>query len=123
MKENQLHWAGNAGRDAERKEFSGGSFYVVPVAYTEKGKDGRADQTTWLDVICFSEWTRETAKTIKKGDNVVAFGKLSIKDTEGKDGQKYRNVSIVAQQLGVITRFANKTSENHHEGFVGEIPF
>lgn len=110
MIENQVRWSGNAGCNAERKEFNGGAFWVVPVAYTEKGRDGAADKTTWLDVICFSEWTRDIAKTIKTGDNVTAFGKLSIKDTE-KDGKKYRNVSIVAQQIGVVQR-ANKETQN-----------
>jgi single-stranded DNA-binding protein len=121
MQVNSLEFCGYVGRDAEVVGYNGvQSFTKFSLCHTQKGKDGAADKSTWVDVICFGK-TGELARSIKKGDNIYAAGNLSIKDTE-KDGKSYRNVSLLARTIGKVAKFDQSTTSEANPDPV-DIPF
>ena len=129
--ENHLRWKGNAGADAKKVEFNGGSFYVIPVAATKyiRGRTGGEDhrqETTWLDVVVFQDWLRDTAKNIKKGDKVIAHGELQVRESES-NGVKYKNYSLRAHDIDVGVRFEKPKTETQKPAepamSMDEIPF
>jgi single-stranded DNA-binding protein len=114
---NEIKFAGNAGKDAETANYDGGEYVRFSLCHTKKGKDGKPDKLTWIDVVAFG-YTAKDAILIRKGDNVFVSGELSIKKSDDKT-----YVSIVAYSVGRIQR-REKTDSNAQTAAADfEIPF
>jgi single-strand DNA-binding protein len=102
MQLNDISFAGFVGRDAETKVTQNNAKIVnFNLCHTLKGKDGRADVSTWVRVKVFGAWA-ETASSLKKGDNVFVKGSLNVTEYTNKEGVKKTMVEISAFNLAVL---------------------
>jgi single-strand DNA-binding protein len=101
---NDFVLAGFVGKDAEDRVTQGGTRIVsFPLCHTDKGKDGRADTSTWVRVKTFGGWC-DTAAAIRKGDNVMVKGKLNVSSYTDKDGKERTSVEVIAHAVGLLVR-------------------
>src|SRR5687768_4260497 len=104
MQVNEVMFAGYAGRDADVRDPKAGSKLAsLRVCHTQKGKNGAADVSTWVNIKAFG-FAAEDAARVKKGDNVIVKGSLSLSTWKGKDGTDKSELVIMAFALGVLER-------------------
>jgi single-strand DNA-binding protein len=104
MQHNEIYFAGYAGRDAEEITTASGVRIVkFSLCHTEKGRDGRGDISTWLEIVTFGTWC-DLAATVRKGNNVMVKGKLQIRDWETKEGEMRQAMEVVTLTLGIFLR-------------------
>ncbi len=114
MQLNEMYFAGFAGRDAEEITTPGGVRIVkFSVCQTEKGRDGRGDISTWVEVISFGAWCDLAAK-VRKGNNVMVKGKLQVREWQAKEGHTMKTVEVVAMTLAIFLR--DERSEAQQSG-------
>lgn len=90
---------GNLCADPEvRTTNSGTSVTNFRIASTEKGKDGRPDQTTFLSVVAWKNLGENVASKFRKGDRIAIKGKLGQREYE-KDGQKHTVFEVKAWEV------------------------
>ena len=112
---NKVILLGNAGRDADFKEFeNGGCVATVSVATTKKGyktKDGReiAERTEWHNVVLVNGLAKVAKDYIKKGDKIYIEGELRSRKYNDKDGVERTIVEIIATNLELLSPKSNKT--------------
>lgn len=112
---NKVFLLGNAGRDADFKEFdNGGCVATVSVATTKKGyktKDGReiAERTEWHNVVLANGLAKVAKDYIKKGDKIYIEGELRSRKYNDKDGVERTIVEIIATNLELLSPKSNKT--------------
>ncbi len=78
--------------------------------YIGKGKDGKAQYMN-IKVIAFKELATALGDSVQKGDNVVVTGRLSEEQWTGKDGNKQRRTTIIADDIAKSIRTFAKKSE------------
>ena len=112
---NKVILLGNAGRDADFKEFdNGGCVATVSVATTKKGyktKDGReiAERTEWHNVVLVNGLAKVAKDYIKKGDKIYIEGELRSRKYNDKEGVERTIVEIIATNLELLSPKSNKT--------------
>lgn len=80
------------------------------VAVNEKGYDGREDEVSFFDVVCWKEQAENVAADLTKGVRVVVVGKLKQRTWEAKDGSGKRSkVELIADEVAPSLRWANVT--------------
>lgn len=80
----------------------------------KKGDEWVDGDTTFLDVVAFGQLAENVVDSgIKKGDAVIALGKLRQSSWE-KDGQKRSKIELVADSLGADLRWT-RTAVQHVE--------
>lgn len=115
MSINKVILLGNAGRDADFKEFdNGGCVATVSVATTKKGyktKDGReiAERTEWHNIVLVNGLAKVAKDYIKKGDKIYIEGELRSRKYNDKDGVERTIVEIIATNLELLSPKSNKT--------------
>lgn len=115
MSINKVILLGNAGRDADFKEFdNGGCVATVSVATTKKGyktKDGReiAERTEWHNVVLVNGLAKVAKDYIKKGDKIYIEGELRSRKYNDKEGIERTIVEIIATNLELLSPKSNKT--------------
>lgn len=62
------------------------------------------DKTLWIDVTTFRQLAENVAESVRKGDLVVATGKLQTEEWE-KDGQKRSKIALVADNVALSAMF------------------
>lgn len=99
---------GNLGKDPTiGYNTSGRAKCSLPVAVTERYKDGNGEQkeiTNWFNVV-FWGGMAETIKRldIKKGTCVFVSGKMSFRSYQDQDGQTRYVSELVADNLQILT--------------------
>jgi len=63
--------------------------------------------TTFWDVVAFSELASNIAESLEKGTAVVVTGNASQEEWETKDGQKRRSMKVVAEDVAPSLRFTS----------------
>ena len=112
---NKVILLGNAGHDADFKEFdNGGCVATVSVATTKKGyktKDGReiAERTEWHNVVLVNGLAKVAKDYIKKGDKIYIEGELRSRKYNDKEGVERTIVEIIATNLELLSPKSNKT--------------
>lgn len=71
---------GNIGKEPELKSGNQGPFVTFSIASSEK-KD---TPPTWVNVACFSQSLQEKAAKLEKGSKVRVYGRLVLKEYNGK---------------------------------------
>lgn len=102
---NKCFLVGRLGRDPEIiNTRSGNPMTKFSVATTERIKknDTYEDKTTWHDIIVFGWQAEASSKRLKKGSNVVIEGKIDKDEYTNKEGQKIRNVNIIANKVIMV---------------------
>ncbi|WP_151524672.1 single-stranded DNA-binding protein [Serinicoccus kebangsaanensis] len=87
MNEPTITVSGNLTRDPERKtsSTSGKPFAVVPIAVNRRRFDAAQDSwitsdTMYVDLLCFRNTGATALASFRKGDPVIAHGRLSLRD-------------------------------------------
>ena len=96
-----VQMTGYAGTEVEIR--GGGSVAAFRLACTprirSKGGEYSDGNTTWIDVTCFRSLATHVAASIRKGDPVIAVGKLRTSVWE-KDGQSRERLGLEAETVG-----------------------
>ena len=115
MSINKVILLGNAGSDADFKEFdNGGCVATVSIATTKKGyktKDGReiAERTEWHNVVLVNGLAKVAKDYIKKGNRIYIEGELRTRKYNDKEGNEKSIVEIIATNLELLSPKSNKT--------------
>ena len=98
--------AGNLTRDPERKvsHASGKPFAVVPIAVNRRRFDAGqeawiTEDTTYVDLQCFRGTGATALASFRKGDPVLAHGKLALREWKAGDASGTR-VSVTVDSIG-----------------------
>ena len=120
MQLNEITFAGFAGKDAVSNTTQSGTTYTVfSLCHTYKGKD-KKETSTWIQVSGFGN-VAEWMIAIRKGDNVIVNGSLSVRNYTDKEGKERTSVGVVAQTFGILQKPQAK-SDNAAPS-LDEIPF
>lgn len=85
---------GYLGRDAEIIKVGDKEQVKFSLACTE-GK-GDKKYTTWYDVLSYATGLQPY---LLKGKDVIVTGRLSVRQTQGKDGKTYVNINVYADAI------------------------
>lgn len=102
--------AGNITRDPEfRTTNSGKGLASFGLAVNRRYQvDGEwQEQTSFFDVVAWSDLGRQAADLLHKGDRVIVTGRMEQRTWETGEGAKRSKVEIVAADIGASVRFAN----------------
>jgi single stranded DNA-binding protein len=89
---------GHVGKEPEKKEHNGRSYYTYSVAVTTGFGDKK--KTNWFNV---SDWkgTDNLYKYINKGSAIVVAGSLSINEYKKADGSNGHSLNINASEISL----------------------
>ena len=80
-------------------------------------KQGEHKLTTFVDVVCFDEQADVCSLKLHKGDRAVVSGRMAMETYQKKDGSEGRSLRLVAEDVALSLRFAEKAEA------VGSEPF
>ena len=110
---------GHLGADPEKREISGGKTMAkLRLATKAATKDG---DTSWWYVAAF-RWSADYAlQYLKKGDQVLVEGAVTMRDYTDKDGNKRQAVDIVADRIQSVGK--RDRAESNGRADDEQIPF
>lgn len=73
--------------------------------YDRDKKEWVNGKELWVNATVWRQQAENVADSIKKGDNVVASGKLSSREYEDKSGVKRLSLDLDVQEIGPSLRF------------------
>lgn len=73
--------------------------------YDRDKKDWVNGKELWVNATVWRQMAENAADSIKKGDNVIASGKLSTREYEDAQGIKRLSVDFDVQEIGPSLRF------------------
>lgn len=114
---------GNLGDDPEmRFTASGVPVCQISIANTPRVRDNVSGEwkeadPTWVRVVCWRSLAQNVAESLRKGDRVVAYGKLENRAWEDKEGGKRYTLEMQAEAVGPdLTWVTAPTAKGVHEG-------
>ncbi len=103
---NNITIIGNIGQQPELRHSSSGVAVIdFSVGVTRKVKDIK--ETTWFDVVAFSDLAEHMGKSFYKGNRVIIEGRFERKEWTTKDGKKAYKMQIIAEDGGLSCRWNN----------------
>ena len=110
---------GHLGADPEKKETRDGKpMAKLRIATKAATKEGR---TSWWYVTAF-RWSADYAlQYLKKGDQVLVDGEITMRDYMDKNGNKRQSVDIVADRIQSMGKRQERSEQAQTNG--EEIPF
>ncbi len=102
---NKVELTGYAGNPEVLTMKNGNKLFKFSLATHENNKkpDGEWDNnTTWHNVIMWSELANKAEQEIKKGNIVHIIGKIIVNSYNNKDGQKVNAVKIQANEFELV---------------------
>jgi single-stranded DNA-binding protein len=91
--------------DAEIRDVAGKQVARVRASKSQgKTKDGEWRPSIWFDVEAWSSnpWSFKDLSTLRKGQYIVAQGRLSMREYQGKDGGTAQAYTIDADRIDVL---------------------
>lgn len=64
------------------------------------------ERTTYINVVAWDGVAEHTSESVLKGDRVVVVGRIQIRDYEPEPGVRQYYTELVAQEIGVSTKWA-----------------
>lgn len=116
---NKVILVGNVGADPEIHYLEGGSEGGIPVAniniattesYTNKNGE-RVNQTEWHKVVLWRGLAKIAESYVKKGMKLYIEGRLKTRSWEDKDGIKRYTTEVWADNLQMLDKKTEKTSD------------
>jgi single-strand DNA-binding protein len=103
MNINHVIVSGRVGADPELRYTPNKlAILTMSIAQPDYQKD-KESKPMWFDVIIFDKYAEALHHTIKKGDEVIASGKIKISSYQDKSGNERKNVQIVANAIRLLT--------------------
>ncbi len=113
---NKVILIGNLGGDPELRKTSGDlSIAQFSIATSEKRKDESGnfqEKTEWHKIVAFGRTAEIVSEYLKKGSSVCIEGKIQYSSWE-KDGQKHYKTEIIANNLVMLGKKSNESSNNN----------
>ena len=109
--DNNVTIVGNVVRDPDlRYTPSGATVVSFGLAVNRRWKNRQTDQfeeqTSFLDVKCWSQLAENVAESVQRGTRVVVVGRLEQRSWETDGGEKRSKVEIVADEVAPSLRWA-----------------
>ena len=111
MPDNTVTLVGNITRDPELRFTPSGqsvaSFgLAVNRRWQDRGSGQWQEQTSFIDVKCWSQMAENVAESLARGARVIVTGRLEQRSWETPDGEKKSTVEIVADEIAPSLRWA-----------------
>jgi single-strand DNA-binding protein len=102
--------SGNITRDPEFRVTTNGkgiASFGLAVNRRYQVEGAWQEQTSFFDVVAWSDLGQHAAASLHKGDRVIVTGRLEQRTWEGGDGARRSKVELVASDIGASVRFAH----------------
>jgi len=99
---NVCHFVGNIGRDPEMHEFASGTKNAkFSLAVNERFKSGDEwqERVVWVDCVAWGKTAGVVERFCHKGKQVFVTVRFSVREWEGRDGQKRRKPEFTVDRL------------------------
>ena len=106
---NQLTVIGNLGRDPEMRYLQDGT-EVTSFSVAVGNPYRKDDPPLWVKVTCWRKQAEAAATYLSKGDCVMAVGRLSLDEWEGRDGERRSQCALDAQSVVFLPRSSDGDS-------------
>lgn len=107
--ESQTTLIGNLTRDPEvQYTASGTALTKLSIAVNRRFQrnDEWQDETSFFNVVCWTDLAENVAASTKKGDRVVVSGRLQQRSWETESNEKRSVVEVVADDVAASLRYA-----------------
>lgn len=106
---------GNVTRDPELRFSQNGVAFLtfgIAINVRRKAQDGSWEDADpeFHDVVAWRELAENAAESLAKGQRVIVTGELRQRSWTDQDGAKRTKTELVAEDIGVSTRFATVQS-------------
>lgn len=112
---NQVNIIGHVTRAVEvRYTKSGKAVAEIGVAFNRQWRNDRDEmqkETTFVDVTAWARLAEICAEFVRKGDPIFFSGRLKQESWVDKEQKKCSKLVIVAEQMQLLTRSADRTAE------------
>ena len=118
---NKVMVIGHLGRDPEMRYTPSGrpvTTFTVAVSRSWNTADGeRRSETEWFNIVAWGNLAEICKQYLHKGQQVYIEGRLQTRQWEDKEGQKHKNVEVVANEMMMLgdRRENNKATENSND--------
>ena len=111
---NKVILIGNVGADPDIAVFNGvkkAIFSLATTIFHNNKKEYEIDDTQWHNIVCWKNLADLAEQSIKKGTLLYVEGYLKYCTWNGKQGQNFKSVEIIATQVQILQRKANEKSQ------------
>ena len=91
--------AGNLTRDPELRTIPSSGNTVTTFAIAVNKRRGQEDKTSFFEVVVFGKMGENCERFLRKGALVLVSGDLEVEDYETRDGEKRRQVKVIAKEV------------------------
>ena len=99
--------------------------FTVAVSRSWNTADGeRRSETEWFNIVAWGNLAEICKQYLHKGQQVYIEGRLQTRQWEDKEGQKHKNVEVVANEmmmLGDRRDNSKSTEESNHDEDASEL--
>ena len=125
---NKVMVIGHLGRDPEMRYTPSGrpvTTFTVAVSRSWNTADGeRRSETEWFNIVAWGNLAEICKQYLHKGQQVYIEGRLQTRQWEDKEGQKHKNVEVVANEmmmLGDRRDNSKSTDDSNHDDDASEL--
>jgi single-strand DNA-binding protein len=118
---NKVMVIGHLGRDPEMRYTPSGrpvTTFTVAVSRSWNTAEGeRRSETEWFNIVAWGNLAEICKQYLHKGQQVYIEGRLQTRQWEDKEGQKHKNVEVVANEMMMLgdRRDNNKQSDESNQ--------
>ena len=103
---NKVMVIGHLGRDPEMRYTPSGrpvTTFTVAVSRSWNTAEGeRRSETEWFNIVAWGNLAEICKQYLHKGQQVYIEGRLQTRQWEDKEGQKHKNVEVVANEMMML---------------------
>lgn len=122
----QVTIIGNLVRDPELRFTAGGdavaNFTIAVNERIKQGNDWVDGEPSYYDATAWRKLGEQAAEHLRKGDRVIASGKMKIEKYEAKDGTPRSKAVVTVDEIGESIRFRSGTGAPRNEPASDGIP-
>lgn len=111
---NQINLVGNLGHDPEvRFAANGNKITNFSMSYKSSMKDTAGKyKEGWMKVVCYQDLAEAASTELKVGNRVMVTGKLDPNEWTNNEGQKIKQVRVVADMVSKVIRNPKPSTDN-----------
>jgi len=123
MSVNKAILVGNVGKDPEVRHLEGGTSvarFSLATSESYKNKNGElVTNTEWHNIVAWRQLAEFAEKFIHKGRQLYVEGKITNRQWDDKDGNKRYTTEIVADNIRLLGKREESSSEGENGGYKG----